>query len=243
MDAISFHRCLVLLVRSEKLRVRVIQCLFLNGLIFLGSIMFFNFLISPILSKTDTILFWTEWMYYVLWIFPVYLLSFILNAFWYQDIASESIRIYPMKRPSVSSSLTGEIVEVIHRSIFSLCFLIFLVIIQRWRFIYLINLCWLIAYNAWEYRWIYFKKNSENKLKNFESNSIYYFFFGLPLALISFQFPSIIENGLISVSFPFLLMMASTANAPPGSTGRVRILILPEIMSKIFIFLLKFFST
>jgi etoposide-induced 2.4 mRNA len=194
----------------------------------------------------DLIHYWVEWIYFVLWIAPVYLLTFILNALWYQDIASESIRIYPMKRPpSFSSSIAGEIAGLIHRSIFNVCFLVYLAFIRNWKLLYLLNLSWLIAYNSFEYQWIHFKVSFETKIKTIETNWVYFSFFGLPLALIAFQFPSIIENGLISVAFPFVLMMASTASRPlcVGSGQwfqRMRILIVPDLMTRIFVFFLNF---
>ena len=259
LDSVSFHRCLVLMVRSKKIRFGVLKCLILNGVIFLGSISFFSLIINPLWSRTlafavgnnsvvEAVRYWTELVYYVFWIFPVYLLSFVLNAFWYQDIASDSIRVYPLKRPTPvsSSTLTGDIAEAIHRAIFNICFLMYLVLVQRWRLIYLVNLSWLIAFNAFEYKWINEKMTFETKLQIVESNWIYFIAFGFPLAVISFQFPSIIENGLISVAFPFLLMMAaSTPNPMPQRSGggrRIRILFIPELMTKIFIILIKFFS-
>jgi etoposide-induced 2.4 mRNA len=253
-DSISFHRCLVLVVRSEKIRLRVFQCLVLNGVIFLGSIAFFNFFLSPILYKClelfvvkdaslEMIHKWIEWIYFGLWIAPVYLLSFILNALWYQDIASEAIELYPMKRPpTLSSTLTGDIAELIHRSIFNICFLVYLVFIRRWKIVYLVSLAWMIAYNSFEYKWVHFKVSFQTKISTLESSWVYFTFFGLPLALIAFQFPSLIENGLISVAFPFLLMMASTAGRQSSSSQRIRILIIPDLMARACIFIIHLFN-
>lgn len=113
-DSLSLHRCLILVVKSKKLRLRLIQCLVLNGLVFLGSIFIFAKILNPLLrfmlstilirdpsSETaiDIIQSWIEWIYFALWIVPVYVLSFILNAIWYQDIATESIKLYPSAAP------------------------------------------------------------------------------------------------------------------------------------------------
>lgn len=272
VDALSFHRCLVLLVRSSKLRVRVVQCLLLNGIIFLGSIFLFARMISPLLMfilgqvvGTDSLSLpliqsWIEWTYFVLWIAPVYLLSFILNAFWYQDIATESIEVYPKtashsSKATGTSSITTEIAEVIHRSIFNACFFIYLALLRRWWFIYLVNLAWLISYTSFEYRWNHGGLTFEAKVQLVERNWIYYLFFGLPLAGIAVQFPSLIENGLISVAFPFILMMSSTsARVSPIAINtsrswftrvslswleRLRILIAPKILSQVFVLLIS----
>lgn len=269
VDAVSFHRCLVLVVRSAKIRVRLIECVLLNGFIFLGSIVVFNYAIRPLLIFALThrlglgLAFepWIEWTYFFLWIAPVYILSFVLNAFWYQDISTESVEVYPRKPgPSQSSSrpLPLAIAEIIHQSIFNACFFLFLAILRKWTLLYLVNLAWLIAYTSFEYRWNQMQLSFESKIVLFETNWIYFLFFGLPLALIAVQFPSIVENGLISLSFPFLLMMSSTAARPTsirlpaefsrflrwmmGWIERFRVLFFPQLLSKIIVFIISKFS-
>ena len=209
-------------------------------------------------SSLSMIQSWIEWTYFVLWIAPIYLLSFILNAFWYQDIATESIEVYPKSaasKPTSSSSITTEIAEVIHRSIFNACFFVYLAILRRWWFLYLVNLAWLISHTSFEYRWNYSGLSFEAKVQLVERNWIYFLFFGLPLAGIAVQFPSLIENGLISVAFPFLLMMSSTsARVSPIAISpsapwlnrlslswleRLRILIAPKILSQVFVLLIS----
>ena len=233
LDSVAFHRSLVLVVRSEKIRVRLVQCLILNGVVFLGSIYIFSHVLTPLLryvlshvllagdpslSSVSVIQEWIEWIYFSLWIVPVYILSFVLNAIWYQDIASESIKVFPTSKiqPTMTGTLTSSVVEVVFRSIFNVVFVIYLVVLYRFRFVYAINLAWLIAYNAFEYKWIHSGIPFSQKISNFENHWIYYLFFGLPLALTAVQFPSIIENGLVSLAFPFLVMSASTAGKPVG---------------------------
>lgn len=232
-DSLSLQRCLILVVKSKKIRLRLIQCLVLNGLVFLGSIFIFAKILNPLLrymlssilirdpsSETaiDNIQSWIEWIYFALWIVPVYVLSFILNAIWYQDIATESIKLYPSAAPVTCSTITSAVVELIFRSIFNLVFLIYLVALYRLKIIYAIHLSWLVAYNAFEYRWIHGGMAFSEKIINFEKNWIYFLAFGFPTAVVAVQFPGLIENGLISLFFPLLVMCASTAGKPPRVT-------------------------
>jgi etoposide-induced 2.4 mRNA len=237
LDSISLHKSLVLVVRSEKIRVRLVQCLILNGFVFLGSIFIFSHMLTPLLryllshllkaadpslTSISIIQGWIEWIYFALWIVPVYILSFVLNAIWYQDIANESIKHFPGVKMSATSTgtLTSSVVEIVFRSIFNVVFVIYLVILYKLRLVYVFNLSWLIAYNAFEYKWIHNGIPFSQKISDFETNWIYYLFFGLPLALTAVQFPSIIENGLVSLAFPFLVMSASTAGKPLGAMVR-----------------------
>ena len=260
IDALSLQRCLILLVKSEKIRVRLVQCLVLNGLIFLGSIFLFNHVLRHALGwalayilegdSVSAIQQWIDWIYFFFWIAPVYMLCFVLNTLWYQDIASESLRIYPNAAPAVqtSASVTGTIVELVFRSLFNFFFLIYLALLSRIRWAYLVNMAWLISYNAFEYKWIHARTTFGEKIFAFEKNWIYFLCFGAPLALLATRFPSVVENGFVSLIFPFLLMTASTASRPQGIQiprqwtwwplwwlERARVFIVPESVTKISI--------
>jgi len=49
-DALMLHQCVFFLAKSEVIRFRTLQCFMLNGVIFLGSILLFNFAIDPALG-------------------------------------------------------------------------------------------------------------------------------------------------------------------------------------------------
>jgi hypothetical protein len=62
---------------------------FASGVLFLGSLGSYTYVIAPILSLLVPGLFEVlNPLYYLLWVFPIYILSFILNSFWYNDIAN-----------------------------------------------------------------------------------------------------------------------------------------------------------
>lgn len=48
-DAVSLHRTLLFYIHSKTIRVCTIKCAILNGLIFLGSIFFFDKAVIPII--------------------------------------------------------------------------------------------------------------------------------------------------------------------------------------------------
>ena len=48
VDAIKVHKCIPPLVRSSMVRMRTMQCFVLNGVIFLGSLIVFTFILKPI---------------------------------------------------------------------------------------------------------------------------------------------------------------------------------------------------
>lgn len=238
-DSFALHRCLILITKSSKIRMKLVQCVILNGVIFLGSIWLFSYVISPILGYilrwilvpagvdgvVGVISVWIEWVYYAFWILPVYILSFVLNTLWYQDIATESMRIYPVSVsvPASSSSVTVRIADVLYRLIFNATFLVFLALMYNFRVLYLLYLSFFISFSSFEFRF----GSINDKILSIERNWVYYLFFGFPLALIVVQFPSMVENGLISLLFPFLLMTASIGAKPAG-------IVLPPMRGRFF---------
>ncbi|CAK4693469.1 unnamed protein product [Aphanomyces euteiches] len=58
-DSISLHRILLLYIQSHIVRNRTVKCVLVNGIIFLGSIFFFDYVVIPIIHllglalKTD----------------------------------------------------------------------------------------------------------------------------------------------------------------------------------------------
>lgn len=234
-DSLALHRCLVLIVKSSKIRTRFLQCLGLNGLLILGSILFFNYFISPVValvskwafgtiavaSDQDSVIrVWAEWTYYALWITPIYLASFILNTFWYRDIALESMNVYPVSAVSRATSSTsrtslpGLIADIILRLIFNVVFLVYLAVLVRWRLLYVLNLSFMISFNAFEYRLGHL--SFHQKVKHIQKHWLYYLSFSLWVSLLVAQFPAMVENGLLAVLFPLLLMSASTCGKPVG---------------------------
>ncbi|CAE7243309.1 unnamed protein product [Symbiodinium sp. CCMP2592] len=97
------HECIFFLAQSETIRFRTLQCFMLNGVIFLGSILLFNFAIEPALGilrrlvqeeevwATEFIATSFSFLYKILWIYPIYCISFVLNTVMYQEIADSAL--------------------------------------------------------------------------------------------------------------------------------------------------------
>jgi hypothetical protein len=121
-DSLRLPSTLIFFLSSVTVRVRTAQCIVLNGVIFLGSILLADFIMAPMLrallalggitSSNATVLgglampiasasiplpsgveeahvgAWLNvvflYAYQLLWIYPLYAISFILNAIWYQ---------------------------------------------------------------------------------------------------------------------------------------------------------------
>ncbi|CAG8728527.1 36070_t:CDS:2, partial [Gigaspora margarita] len=109
---------------------------------------------SPLITKIlDTIVALT---YQLLWVYPIFVLSFVLNAIWYQEIADKAFRMYhgpPINSrrtyPSILNVMAGEI----YRALLFMNYLIVATLVYKW-----INQGWSLEQRIgyFEERWSYF---------------------------------------------------------------------------------------
>lgn len=83
------------------------QCCLLNGGIFLGGMLFFDYLLMPILRTivayflgNDSSHIWSSFLsptlsiiFGSIWVLPLFVLSKIINTFWFQDIADAAYEV------------------------------------------------------------------------------------------------------------------------------------------------------
>ncbi|KAJ3397249.1 Etoposide induced 2.4 mRNA [Lobulomyces angularis] len=106
-DSLDFVFVLLVLYNSPSIRKNTIKTLLLNGLIFLGSMIFFEYFIVPINLRILNIFLKEEtrfkinlnavyifnFIYYIFWILPIFFLSLILNSIWYNTIARDTYAV------------------------------------------------------------------------------------------------------------------------------------------------------
>ncbi|RUS34849.1 etoposide-induced protein 2.4-domain-containing protein [Jimgerdemannia flammicorona] len=103
---------------SKTIQSATLRCIILNGVIFLGSMLFFERLVMPTLhfvfgvsnsqgyDEAAPFFFKAVYsafrlFYNIFWVYPIYAASFILNSIWYQQIAD---RAYQMQQASNTSN-------------------------------------------------------------------------------------------------------------------------------------------
>ncbi|CAM6124814.1 unnamed protein product [Calypogeia fissa] len=112
-EACQIHRAISFCRRSRPVLKKTCQCFVLNGCLFLGSILILRrfvvptlryFLGQPVQLPREIGLAdngdWTTGLLpniligvcYVFWLFPLYMITFIVNIIWYNDIAKHAFR-------------------------------------------------------------------------------------------------------------------------------------------------------
>jgi len=230
---------------------RVIQCMLLNGGIWL-TIAVFNYGLTPILklvisfiydntsrndkSTSSAIWEWTlPFLYFTfnsLWIFPIFLLSRIINAIWFQDIADATYRLTrgrPVQLPSLSRNLADILFSLVVETFFLVQAFLMKTLIPiplMANFFYFLHLCLLYALYSFEYKWFNMGWDVTQRLAAIETSWPYYFGFGIPLAFCSggvfFPVSFVVSGCIFSVLFPLFIISANhKLPAPSGMPLRL----------------------
>merc|ERR1719476_1277576 len=107
----------------------------LNGVIFLGSILLFNWAIDPALGALRGLVredeAWaTEFvgasfsvLYKVLWIYPIYCISFVLNMVMYQEVADGALSLL-QQRPAAAAPPLARLIDETFRVLLNLVYIL-----------------------------------------------------------------------------------------------------------------------
>lgn len=123
--------------------MRVFQCCALNGGIFLCSLLLFDYILLPVLKNIITYFMgqspiWNliqitlSWIFSFIWVIPLFVLSKVINTFWFQDIADachEFRKGKPTLIPSISKLLADIVFSLIVQSLFLFQVSFFIIII------------------------------------------------------------------------------------------------------------------
>jgi len=227
--ACTLERAFQYISSSKEVRVRTFKCFLLNGLLFIGSMGCMRFVVVPVASwmlhltpphnleaeeeLRERLMAILDLLYKVLWLYPAYILSFIVNDKWYHDIAKFAVTLHQQERltSSVSSNQSGpaeSLYSVVLVTVFFVqaVFTSFLPLIGKP--LYYLNLSLLYGYYCFDYKWVLAGWSLEQRINFFEINWSYFMGFGGPFTLLSMCFPKLIGAGLMAVMFPLCVLVA-----------------------------------
>ncbi|KAL1491284.1 hypothetical protein ABEB36_011903 [Hypothenemus hampei] len=222
--------------KHEKSKVvhNVIQCALLNGGVFLLSVLLFEYVLLPTIDSIFNIMFGAEsfvtgvvWLwvkYFILliyrtaWLIPLFLLSKIINALWFQDIADSAYR-YSRGKPTSFPSISMYFADSIFSIVVQCLFLIQTTCISYLPFypvgyaLYYAQMSLLYSLYSFEYKWFNMGWELHKRLSFIEENWPYFIGFGLPLTILTQISESFVINGCVfSILFPLFIISGNEAN-------------------------------
>lgn len=216
---------------EPSLMKNILSCCFWNGGVFLASIVGFNYVLLPIVQEVIRLIFgetiydgavwmWINrilsWTFNTLWVLPLFVVSKIVNCFWFQDIADQAYKT-TVGRPRhlpFSTMVADTCFSILLHLIFLIqSMLASLIPIEGiGMFIGLLHMSLLSSSYAFEYKWYNMGWEVHQRVSCVERNWPYYFGFGLPLALCTLMFSSQLVSGCVfSLLFPLFIISANEA--------------------------------
>lgn len=202
----------------------------LNFLLLLGSVVILDYLFLPsmiwLFGGHNLILSLIQQFYYLVFLYPIYVITLLLNGRWYSRIARESlterakeiadVKLKSSDRklalPSISSKeeVTKQIANDLYRLIFGLIYLGQCAVIAKFPLIgpiaFLICSSWLSSLYIFEYVWSLLGLNQQQRLTYFSQRYLYMLGYGLPLALNGYFLPPLIRDAVFALLFPIFIV-------------------------------------
>ncbi|KAJ6547402.1 etoposide-induced protein 2.4-domain-containing protein [Mycena capillaripes] len=209
--------------KSLLLNCSTLTCLYVFGLFFFDTQQW----LRPNVS----------WFYQLLWLFPVFSISFYLNSSWCSVIAKRAYSLQHANRAVVQQqavTYTG-VLTAIATSAYRIVMVFTSVGVDfALRAIpggigpiaSFIFLCWIDAYYCFEFVWIARGLSLSGRVRHLEERWAYYLAFGFPSAALCIWASSFANAAIFALIFPLYTIMAMHARpvpddpyspAPPGS--------------------------
>lgn len=216
--------------KSRKNTIQMIfQCCVLNGFIFWLSLILFDYVVLPCLyyflqtifksqsSLAHSLWYWMKpiltHIFDAVWRIPLFLLTRVVNALWFQDIADSTFK----GRPSIKSAsklIADTFFSLIIQTLFLLQSLIIAFIPFPWlgQLASFFHLCLLYSLYSFEYKWSNMGWELHTRLQVIENNWPYFIGFGFPLAVLTSLSDSYFVSGCIfSLLFPLFIISGNEA--------------------------------
>jgi len=221
--------------KQKTARSNIIYCCLLNGGIFLLSKYIFEYLVLPIVflafkfvAETDRetqselwswIQYLLSWIFSTLWILPIFLLSRIVNIFFFQEIADSSFRGRTQQLNSVSKLVADYFFSLFVQAVFLVqtMSLTYLPINYLNQILAIVHLSLLYSMYSFEYKWFNMGWELHKRLHFIEFNWPYFVGFGLPLAILtSFLDDFVLKGSVFSLLFPLYIISSNVVKPKSG---------------------------
>lgn len=227
-DSLKVFATFAIILESSKISSCLKNCMIFNGLLFIGSMIFYSYLINPIaeyiIYKFNFLGYFAlmgKYLYYFFWLMPIFLVCQIITSFWIDEIYYESLKIiekqnYVVEGQDFITNLSNQL----ERILFVISFMLFISIINFFSYIpgvtilkYLV-ICILNSVYVFEYILLQkYIRNYKSIMYFIESKIFYFLGYGILLTIIINLINSAtINSSIFLMAFPFFLISSIQLN-------------------------------
>ncbi|CAO3642458.1 unnamed protein product [Cunninghamella blakesleeana] len=183
----------------------------LNGLFFLGSVVFLE-----TYYKEHSFL---GCSYSSLLGYPMYIALLVINGKFYTKVAEKSLQIQNKNESNASAGSVSNAIQSVANTIYTTIFYVncgvFAALLRTipvvGTFLSLFMNCLIMAYYCFEYRWIYLGWSLEQRLLYIEQHWAFFLGFGFPITVITFFLSTLRSGALFALFYPSYVIMAFLA--------------------------------
>ncbi|CAK0785578.1 hypothetical protein CVIRNUC_008788 [Coccomyxa viridis] len=236
-DALCVWRCIEFFVHDPRILRKTGECFGLNGLIFLGSILLWDYGLSPGMqwllravgstAGAEYILACLQAVYILLWLLPVYCISFALSCVWYQELAELAMR-WLQSHAAAAGDAAGEragakeaaggsplMVQMAHEVYRVVLFGVFYLQVSLLGYLpyigkglYLILVSWLYALYSFDYRWGLSRKHLQQRVAFFQQHWAFFLGFGCVCTIATCSWPFFKQAAIMNMAYPLFILVA-----------------------------------
>lgn len=172
-------------------------------------------------ESTESIL---RFVFSSLWVLPLYIISKIVNGFWFIDVSNSVYQLYHGK-PRTFPTMGRMIADFVYSICIETVFLVQAMLVRHVPVmrelsyvLFCVHHCLLYALYAFEYKWFNMGLDVRLRILMVETHWPYFCGFGTPLFVLTSLtysfYPTVISACVFSLLFPFFIISATKAGTP-----------------------------
>eukprot|EP00252_Welwitschia_mirabilis_P005259 TRINITY_DN15759_c0_g1_i2.p1 TRINITY_DN15759_c0_g1~~TRINITY_DN15759_c0_g1_i2.p1 ORF type:complete len:239 (+),score=37.13 TRINITY_DN15759_c0_g1_i2:139-855(+) len=153
--------------------------------------------------------------FYVLWFYPMYVLSFVISSIWYTEIAQQACSVMKQTESSQKGKKDDKMLNTDWHDkrggleeVSAVGFIPYIGKLMNF-----LLLSWVYAYYCFEYKWNSIGWSLKERIDFFEANWAFFAGFGSPCVVATFFSSALISYGIMAILYPLFVLCATASDS------------------------------
>jgi len=226
-DSLMLKKVLEFVLISKLIKSLLFKTFMINGVLIIGSTFILNIFSNSSwvqsLRQRELAQMIFSIFYHLLYLYPLYLGSLLINSFDYMDMAAEALTLEKkVFRNRGVTPPSADILTRIYNEVINALFLVFFLVQSFFLsfipyvgpIISLLTQSFMYAFYCFTYKWGTDQVDLYKILAFFEKHFFYFSGFGFIYAIVTRIFPGLIGSGVYAALFPIFLLLSIKASPP-----------------------------